>query len=247
MIVLADLTATATLSLAGATFALVLVTLLLAEITRRGSRDARQGTQDTLRAEARALTVSYRPVIVPYQRSGEKLVYRGGEVEAGRGPLVKSSGAFPYMLVPVENVGNGTALNLRGRCEISGTKAEAKVEIPLESVAAGDKGAVTLESRSGGNLEFTSAQTVTIWITCNDIGGEELTRRFTFNPLENAYTDAHFTDLPERRQSDDKQAQDERIEATSVLERVIKISLLKFSGVLRRAALASEGRFTGRR
>lgn len=128
MFVLADVLADATISLAVVTAGLAVGTFVLARITHQGNEGARQ-------AEAKQLAASYRPVVVPFQRSGEHIAFRGGQILAGTGPQITENPPeradlprYSAAFLPVANVGTGPALNVRGTYQ--GAAGQGRYAVP---------------------------------------------------------------------------------------------------------------------
>jgi hypothetical protein len=113
------------------------------------------------RADARRqVAASYRPVLVPFQLSGEQLRFRGGTIDAFRGPQISENPTdrtdlptYSAAFLPVMNVGTGPALNARGT--FTGPRGTGNTEDPTEAIAAGERGVVAFENTSGPSLQYT--------------------------------------------------------------------------------------------
>jgi hypothetical protein len=192
-LLIADATATATVCLAIGTFSLAAATVALAAITHRGNVDAREATADQLKASADQLEASYRPVIVPFQRSAESLKYRGGLIPVGGGPTVTGNPVerrdlprYSAASLPVENVGTGPAMNVRGT--FAGPRGKGTTRFPSEAIAPGARGIVVFENWSGASLEYTgNDESVSAVIKYDDVAGTVYRTEVTFDIGHNAY------------------------------------------------------------
>jgi hypothetical protein len=98
-----DWTAVGTLALAAVTLALAGATFWMVKLTRRALRDSR----DEIALSRREVEEAHRPVVVPVV--GKTSIDLGAEGRVERRPQVLRDGK---LLVPVENVGPGPALNV---------------------------------------------------------------------------------------------------------------------------------------
>jgi hypothetical protein len=100
------------------------LTAILAALTYVMARSAnQQAVAATAQAEAAKTQVeaAHRPVVVPFQKSAENVTFRGGQTSAGSGPQISENPPdrpdlprYSAAFLPVENVGMGPALNVRG-------------------------------------------------------------------------------------------------------------------------------------
>jgi len=135
-----ELTAYATLLLAVVTAALAGATVWMVRLTRAALA---QGQRE-IELSRREVEEAHRPVLVPFQRSGTAIKFRGGEIPAGR-PHVSESDpdrqdlpGYSAAFLPIENVGVGPALNVRG--EFIGPRGTGTTGFPTEAIAAGAHG-----------------------------------------------------------------------------------------------------------
>ncbi len=139
-------------------------------------------TQREIELSRREVEEAHRPVLVPFQKSGERLTFRGGEIFAGGGPPASENDVF----LPVENVGVGPALNVRG--EFTGPHGVGTTRFPTEAVAVDARGVVTFEIREGENLSFTgNDSTVRAVIDYEDVAGRTHRTNIIFDIGHNAY------------------------------------------------------------
>ncbi|MFZ0042358.1 MAG: hypothetical protein WAK93_13690 [Solirubrobacteraceae bacterium] len=149
MILLADLTATATLILAGITLALVVGAVALVVVTRQGTTQAREDAKAQLKILERQLGAGYRPLLVDVlttapappdmgaemnvqaRSGGQDVVYPGPTVETKlpgiepvrfdpRTAFVLFQVGRVYLSVPLRNVGRGLAAVDGGGVELAG-------------------------------------------------------------------------------------------------------------------------------
>ena len=141
----ADLTATATLILAGITLALVVATIALVVVSRRGLDQERDHARAELDALRRQFGAEHRPLLVDVLTSAPVPVDMGAQVDAPpeyvaasspwietrfpgfepehfdpRTVFVKFTGGMIYISVPLRNVGRGLAVIDCGGVEIEG-------------------------------------------------------------------------------------------------------------------------------
>jgi len=105
-------------------------------------------TQLEIELSRREVEEAHRPVLVPYQRSALSIRFCGGEIFAGGGPSATESDAqSPFhssAFLPVENVGMGPALNVRGK--FTGPQGVGTTQFPTEAIAVGSQGVVSFEN-----------------------------------------------------------------------------------------------------
>lgn len=181
---------------AGITAVMVVLNAVLTRSTARMARSAdRQAFAAVAQADAaRAqLQAMHRPVLLPFQLSGEHVRFRGGEIPAGTGPqivenppdrqdLPRYSAAF----LPVENVGIGPALKIRG--SFVGPQGSGDVRFPTEAVAAGARGVVQFENWTGNSLVYSGNDAeVQAVLEYEDVGGALYKTSVTFDIGSNAY------------------------------------------------------------
>jgi hypothetical protein len=155
----------------------------------------RQAVAATVQAEAAKAQLEsvHRPVLVPFQKSTEKVVYRGGEIPAGCGPhIVENPRDRPDLplysaaLLPVHNVGMGPALNVRGA--FTGPSGAGEVRFPAEAVAVGGHGVVAFENWTGESLGYTgNDSSVSAVLEYEDVAGRVYRTRVVFDIGNNAY------------------------------------------------------------
>lgn len=186
VLLLADATSDATLVLAIITGILALATVVLAVVTHIGNRGARADA-------ATQLSASYRPVIVPFQRAGQGVTYRGGQVPAGSGPYISENPPgrpdlprFSAASIAVENVGTGAVLNVRGT--FRAPRGSGVARFPTEGLAAGARGVVMFESWTGQSLGYTGNDpAVCAEVLYDDVAGKTYRTELTFDVGNNAY------------------------------------------------------------
>jgi hypothetical protein len=150
VILLADLTATATLILAGITLALAIGTVALVVVTRQGTTQAREHAKAELKVLERQVGAGYRPLLVDVltaapatpdmgaemnvqaRSRGQDVVYSGPTVETKlpgieparfdpRMAFVLFQAGKIYLSVPLRNVGRGLAAIDGGGVELAGS------------------------------------------------------------------------------------------------------------------------------
>lgn len=176
--------------IAVATFILAVFTGGLAWATRRMARAAEQ------QAAAARLQVerAHRPVIVPLQRSAEKVRFRGGEIALGTGPTVSENPPerddlprYSAAFLPIENVGMGPALNVRG--EFKAPRGSAGVRFPTEGIAAGSRHVIAFETWTGESISFTGDDSgVSAVIKYDDVAGRAYRTEVFYDIGSNAYS-----------------------------------------------------------
>jgi hypothetical protein len=184
-----DWTAVGTLTLALVTLLLAAATFWMVKLTRRSLSQ----TKDEIALSRREVEEAHRPVLVPFQKSGDRLTFRGGEIFAGGGPQVSENDPerqdlprYSAVFLPVENVGTGPALNVRG--EFTGPHGAGTTRFPTEAVAVGARGVVTFENWDGDSLAFTgNDSTVTAAIDYDDVAGRTHRTNVVFDIGHNAY------------------------------------------------------------
>jgi hypothetical protein len=177
------------------TFALVVVTAVAAVFTALAARSTSR-LADAAKAELdltyQQTQRAHRPVLVPFQRA-EDVKFRGGTIPARAPHVVENppdrQDLPPYsaLFLPLENIGMGPALNVRGT--FAGPYGNGEVPFPTEGVAAGQLGIVTFQSRAGESLAYTADHTtLTMRLLYEDVGGLEYTTDVEFAIGSNAYT-----------------------------------------------------------
>jgi hypothetical protein len=190
-----DWTAIGTLALAAATFvSLYFARRSLAQTQQQiklGQEQLEQ-TQREIELSRREVEEAHRPVLVPFQRS-VAVRFRGGEIPAGGGPKVSGNDPgrqdqprYSVAFLPVENVGMGPALNVRG--EFTGPRGIGTTRFPTEAVAAGAHGVVTFENWDGDSMEFTGNDPpVTAVVDYDDVAGRTHRTTVVFDIRHSAY------------------------------------------------------------
>jgi hypothetical protein len=184
-----DWTAVGTLTLAAVTLALAFATFWMVKLTRRSLAQ----TQAEVALSRKEVEEAHRPVLVPFQRSGTAIRFRGGELQAGGGPEVSENPAdrqdvprFSAAFMPVENVGMGPALNVRG--DFTGPRGVGNTRFPTEAVAVGAHGVVSFENWDGASLSFTGNDPpVSAVIDYDDVAGRTYRTHIVFDIGHNAY------------------------------------------------------------
>jgi hypothetical protein len=184
-----ELTAYATLGLAIVTAALASATFLMVKLTRR----ALERSRNEIDLSRREVEEAHRPVLVPFQRSGTAIRFRGGEIQTGGGPEVSENHPgrqdqprYSVAFLPVENVGVGPALNVRG--EFIGPRGTGVTRFPTEAVAAGAHGVVTFENWDGDSVTFTGNDApVSAVVNYDDVAGRTHRTTISFDARHNAY------------------------------------------------------------
>lgn len=149
MLLLADLTATATLILSGITLALVVATVALVWATRAGTAEARRDAKAELDLLQRQIGAGYRPLLVdvllgaptPPDMGARQLTVQLGDDPTARGAAMRVETKLPgieptlidprsvfvlfqamkiYISVPLRNVGRGLAVIDGGNVELRG-------------------------------------------------------------------------------------------------------------------------------
>jgi hypothetical protein len=136
---------------------------------------------------------AHRPVLVPLQRAAESLNFRGGTVEIGGGPQVSENPSdrddlphFSAAFLPVENVGMGPALNVRGSL-ITG-QGHGAVKFPTEGIAARGRGVVTFETLPGVSVNYSGNDNeLNAVVEYDDVAGTTYRTRIRFDVGSNAY------------------------------------------------------------
>jgi hypothetical protein len=177
-----DWTAVGTLALAAVTA----VALIIGWVTLRQ-------TKDEIALSRREVEEAHRPVLVPFQRSGTDIKFRGGEIPAGGGPHLSENDParedlphYSATFMPIENVGVGPALNVRG--EFTGPRGAGTTRFPTEAVAAGAHGVVTFENWDGDSLSFTGNDPpVSAVVDYDDVAGRTHRTNVVFDIGHNAY------------------------------------------------------------
>lgn len=194
-----DWTAIGTLALAFATFASLFFARSALKKTQKqielGQRQLSQ-TQREIELSRREVEEAHRPVLVPYQKAGQGVVFRGGVIGSGAGPeasenptdrpdMPRHSVAF----LPVENVGMGPALNIRG--EFTGPHGTGTTHFPTEAIAIGARGVVAFETWTGESLVYTgNDSSVSAVIDYDDVAGRTYRTTIVFDVGSNAYRSA---------------------------------------------------------
>jgi hypothetical protein len=186
-------TAMGTLALALATF----VSLYFArrsinqtqEQIKLGQRQLAQ-TQREIELSRQEVEQAQRPVLVPFQRSGTAIKFRGSEIPADGGPTISENPAdlprFSAALLPVENVGVGPALNVRG--EFTGPHGAGTTRFPTEAIAVGANGVVSFENWDGESLSFTGDDSsVSALIEYTDVAGRTYRTNIVWDVGHRAY------------------------------------------------------------
>jgi hypothetical protein len=191
-----DWTAVGTLALAVATFvSLYFARRLLGQTQQQitlGQEQLEQ-TQREIALSRREVEEAHRPVLVPFQRSDTAIKFRGGEIPAGGGPTTSENPAdrqdvprYSVAFLPVENVGMGPALNVRG--EFTAPNGVGITQFPTEAVAIGAHGVVSFENWTGESLVFTgNAAPVSAVIDYDDVAGRTHRTNIAFDIGHNAY------------------------------------------------------------
>lgn len=171
------------------TLALAVFTAALAYATWRMAQAAdRQAALAVTQVER-----AHRPVLVPFQLSGEEVRFRGGTIGVGTGPHISENPPdredlprYSAAFLPVINVGMGPALNVRG--DFTGPRGSGSVRFPLEGVAAGARGVIAFETWTGESLGYTgNDESVSAVIDYDDVAGRTYRTCVTFDVGSNAY------------------------------------------------------------
>jgi hypothetical protein len=191
-----ELTAYATLVLAVATGVLALGTFMALRLTRASlnltERSLAQ-TREDIALSRREVEEAHRPVLVPLQKSGEGVRFRGGQIPASGGPYSTENApdrpddlpGYSSALLPVENVGMGPALNVRG--EFTGPRGAGGTPYPTEAIAVGAQGVVSFEN-AGEDLSYTGDDLeVSAVIQYDDVAGRTHQTSIVFDVKHNAY------------------------------------------------------------
>ncbi len=161
------------------TLALAVVTAWLAYVTHRLSRHASE--QVTVARDQ--MERSHRPVIVPASSKAELAFRIGTMSDAGAGPTMHGD----KLVVPVENVGMGPAMNVRGECSAlagGSTWGTGLVLHPVEGIAAGAANAVTFVPRDG---DMSQMPEVAIRLIYEDVSGQSYWTAMHFNRSAQGY------------------------------------------------------------
>jgi hypothetical protein len=141
-------------------------------------------TRSIARATRSQVEGAHRPVIVPASSTAE-LAFRIGRVtDASAGPAMHG----PKLVVPVENVGMGPALNVRGECAAlvgGSTFGTGVVAHPVEGVAAGSANAVTFAPREG---DLKDHPELALRLSYEDVAGRSYWTALHFTQREQGYT-----------------------------------------------------------
>ncbi len=138
------------------TLALAIATFVLAWIAWR-----------TMRLTRVSVERSHRPVVVPATSSNEVTSRLGRIREASAGMTMHDD----HLVLPIENVGAGPAINIRGGAEAVGggiITGSGRTFHPVEGLSAGQSNAVVFDVQKG-NLE--PKMEITIRLLYEDIAG----------------------------------------------------------------------------
>jgi hypothetical protein len=132
-------------------------------------------------------------VLVPLQRSGETVVFRGGTIPVGTGPHATENPPersdlprYSAVFWPLENVGSGPALNVKGA--YVGPRGRGKTRFAIEGLAAGARGVVAFENWDGDSLNYTGNDSVVeAEIGYQDLEGTQYATTMSFDIGNNAY------------------------------------------------------------
>jgi hypothetical protein len=198
-----DWTAIGTLTLAlvtGVSLAFAWASLKQAQRQIQLGQEQLEQTQREIEVSRTEVEEAHRPVLVPFQKSGERLTFRGGEIFAGGGPQVSENDPdrqdlprYSAAFLPVENVGVGPALNVRG--EFTGPHGVGTTRFPTEAVAIGACGVVTFENWDGESLSCTGNDaSVSAAIEYEDVAGRKHHTNIVFDVGHNAYRSTFGSD-----------------------------------------------------
>ncbi len=168
---------------------MALFTAWLASSTRRMARAGEQEAE-LMRTQ---ISRAHRPVLVPFQQSGEKVRFRGGEIEVGLGPHISENPPdrddlprYSAAMLAIVNVGMGPALNVRG--EYTGPRGQGDVRFPVVGVAAGERAVVVFETWTDESLGYTGNDpSVSAVIEYDDVAGQTYRTDVTFDVGSSAY------------------------------------------------------------
>jgi hypothetical protein len=131
-------------------------------------------------------------VLVPFQRSGIAIQFRGGEIGCHGGPQASENAVrddlprYSVAFLPVENVGAGPALNVGG--VFTGPRGRGIAEFPTEAIAVGAHGVVGFETWDGDSLVYTGNDSaVQAVIEYDDVAGRTHRTDIEFDIRNNAY------------------------------------------------------------
>jgi hypothetical protein len=121
------------------------------------------------------------------------VVFRGGQIPAGGGPHVTENPPerpdlprYSAAFLPVENVGTGPALNVRG--SLAGPHREGITRFPIEAIGVCKRGVVAFENWTGNSLGYTGNDAaVSAVVDYDDVAGQTYRTRVTFDVGNNAY------------------------------------------------------------
>jgi hypothetical protein len=153
-------------------------------------------TQREIELSRREVEEAHRPVLVPFQKAGEGVTYRGGVISGANGPVISENNParadlprYSSASLTVENVGVGPALNVRG--EFAGPRGKGAAPFPTEAIAVGARGVVVFENREGESLSFTGDdETVEAVIAYDDVAGQTYRTEIVFDIKNSAYRSA---------------------------------------------------------
>jgi hypothetical protein len=189
------------------TLLLAVATFWMAVKTRRLAKEAEQDrqvaqrqvdtAQEQLEVAQRQVEIStiqteraHRPVVVPVQRA-EQVLFRGGGFLANQPHLIENDPnrsdlpRYSAVHVPVENVGMGPALNLRGT--YLGPRGSGHVMSPTEGLAAGRVGVVSFESWADSLAWTGNHDAWTAELLYDDVAGTTYTTEIVFEIGNNAF------------------------------------------------------------
>jgi hypothetical protein len=111
---------------------------------------------------------SHRPVVVP-ATSSSKVVSRVGQISEAAAGMAMHEGR---LVLPIENVGAGPAINVRGGAEAVGggvITGSGRVLHPVEGLSAGRTNALVFDPSGKGNLE--PKMQITMRLLYEDVAG----------------------------------------------------------------------------
>jgi hypothetical protein len=158
----ADLTATATLILAGITLALAIATVALVLVTRQGTAEARSYAKAELRVLERQIGSGYRPLLVDVIRTAPVPPDMGPLYDITRSEGPNRSVDYPGPVIETRFPGHEPALFDPRTVFVSFEAGKIYLSVPMRNVGRGlaviDGGGVELRGPLVGALEYRTIQ-----------------------------------------------------------------------------------------
>jgi hypothetical protein len=159
---IADLTATATVILAGITLALAIATVALVVVTRQGTAQARSAAKAELNVLERQVGTGYRPLLVDVIRTAPVPPDVGALYDVSRSDGPNRIADYPGPVIETKFPGHEPALFDPRMAFVSFEAGKIYLSVPLRNVGRGlaviDGGGVALTGPFVGALEYRTIQ-----------------------------------------------------------------------------------------